>query len=390
MYKDFFGLTVKPFHITPDPNFLFLSHDHQKAITCMEYGVLEDTGIILLTGEIGTGKTTLIRHMLTKFEENVQVATIYNTNVNSKQLYAQIAEAFGLTMTVKDKHAMLKQIQTELEQMQANALKPVVIMDDAQNLSLRTLEDVRLLSNLQKHDRMLVQLILVGQPELKEKLEDSAVASLVQRIGITYHISAFSREETDAYIAHRLRIAGGNPNTFQADALEMLFKITQGNPRTINIICDHAMVYGFADDIKTIDEGIIRQVLKDNPGLGSLEDPGQQLVESQGEQGPISTSEALQIANTPSKNAGPGNWQQRIESRLQTLEQLMAEYSRELRDVITSMFEKERQKNDNLMLKYARLETENQMLKQTLAQHDCQCQTPEAQPPFHPNLPGDA
>ncbi|MGD9212533.1 MAG: AAA family ATPase [Desulfobacteraceae bacterium] len=375
MYKKFYGLTSKPFHITPDLDFLFLSHNQQKAIACMEYGVMEDTGIILLTGEIGTGKTTLIRHMLTKFENSVRVATIYNTNVNSEQLLELIIQAFDLNSTVENKPQALRSLQVGLEDMREKGLKPVIIIDDGQNLSLKALEEIRLLSNLQSNDRMLAQIILVGQPELKEKLDDPAAASLVQRIGITYHITLFNRDETINYISHRIQIAGGDPNIFNTDALDMVFTITKGNPRAINLLCDHALVYGFADDIKNITSDVLFQVIKDNPGLGTVEGVNDHSVPSNQKSKQIQSLNRLQMANTPSKKGGPGNWQQRIETRLQTLEQLMAEYNRELRDVIKTMFEKERQRNDKLMTKYARLESESNILRQKLAKGERKSET---------------
>jgi general secretion pathway protein A len=370
MYEDYYGLTSKPFHITPDLDFLFLSHNHQKAITCLEYGVNEDTGILLLTGDKGIGKTTLIHHILTKFEDDVKVATIYNTNVNSKQLLELIIEAFGLKVPLLGKAKTLKRIASGLEEMHANGQKAVIIIDDAQNLSQRALKEIRSLSNLQNHDQMLVQIILVGRTEFKQKLEDPAAAALVQRIGITYHIPSLNREETGAYIDHRLRVVGGSMEIFGTDALDLIFKITQGNPHTINLTCDHALVYGFADDHKIIDSRIIQQVVKDNPGLGKVEDHQEDQHYAETEITQTKSRQGEQTTNLPSNKGKSENWQQRIEGRLQNLEQLMTEYNRELREVIKSMFEKERQKNDNLIMKYAQLESESNVLKQKLAEKD--------------------
>lgn len=366
MYKTFYGLTAKPFHITPDLDFLFLSHNHQKAITCMEFGIIEDTGIILLTGDIGTGKTTLIRHILTKIENDIRAATIYNTNVNSRQLLGLIMEAFGISNPADTKAQVIKRIQSGLEEIYANGQKPIIIIDDAQNLSLKTLEEIRLLSNLQSHDRMLVQIILVGQTELKEKLEDPSAAALAQRIGITYHISPFNLEETKAYIAHRLKIAGGSPDIFETDALDMIFQITSGTPRRINLICDHALVYGFADNIKTINKDIIREVLEDNPGLIGPDSTETILADGTKVADADKTGASTKIRPKSYHQKTSGNWRQHIEERIETLEYLMAEYNRELRDVIKTMFENERQKNDNLMLKNAQLQSESEMLKQKI------------------------
>ena len=336
----------------------------------MEYGVNEDTGITLLTGDTGIGKTTLIRHMLTKFEDDFSIATIYNADVDSKQLLGLIIEAFGLNSSAKGKSKALKLIESSLKGMHDNGQKPVIIIDDAQNLHQKTLEIVRLLSNLQDHDRMLVQIILVGQTEFKKKLEDPAMASLVQRIGITYHIVPFSQKETETYVAHRLKIAGGIGDIFDKEALEIVYTISQGNPHSVNLICDHALVYGLADDKKNIDSHIIQQVIKDNPDLAKLKDSKEDQNPDQTDETSSKSSEETEATSTHLKKGGYENWQQRIEGRLQTLEQLMAEYNRELRDVIKSMFEKERQKNDNLMMKYAQLESESNTLRQRLAERN--------------------
>ncbi len=334
----------------------------------MEFGVMEDTGIILLTGNIGTGKTTLIRHMLTKFENDIQVATIYKSNVNSNQLLAMILQEFGLESEIEHKPQAFKAIKSGLEKMHQKGQKPVIIIDDAQNLSMKTLEEVRQLSNLQSQDRMLVQIILVGQPELKEKLEEPALSALVQRIGLSYHITPFNREETIAYITHRLKVAGAYLEIFDPESMETVYEVSQGNPRTINLICDHALVYGFADEIKTINSDVILQVINDNPGL----DKRNEIEGSAGSilpvKEPVEPDEEYSESAHSALKQEAGNWQQRIENRLQILEQLMTEYNRELRDVIKSMFEKERQKNDNLILKYARLESESKALRKELAQ----------------------
>jgi general secretion pathway protein A len=217
---------------------------------------------------------------------------------------------------------------------------------------------------------MLVQIILVGQTEFKKSLEDPSAAPLVQGIGITYHISPFNQKETEDYIAHRLKVAGGQPGMFDNDALEMVYTITQGNPRAINLMCDHALVYGFADEKETINSQIIHQVLKDNPSLAKSKESKKIQELKPIDEKKVKSSKDIPSAKSDLKMERSENWQQRIEGRLQTLEQLMAEYNRELREVIKSMFEKERQKNDNLMMKYAQLESESSALRQKLAERN--------------------
>lgn len=378
MYREFYGLADKPFHATPNLDFLFLSHSHQKAVACLEYGVLEEAGVILLTGDSGTGKSVLVRHILTKFESYVKAAVISNAGFNSEQLLGKIIEAFNLKRPIEGKAQALAIIQAGLDDMRINHLKPVIIIDDAQNLSTQALEEIQQLSNLKNNDRMPAQVILAGRPELKEKLEDSALASLTQHIGITYHILPFNSEESSAYIAHRLKIAGGNPEIFDSGALEMIFRIARGNPRNINLICDQALVYGFADSIKTISSTVIAQVFKDNPNLGKSADLEKTTDDFSSETGLHPVNEAPQTTISPQNKERSENWQQRIEGRLQTLEQLISEYSKELREVIKSVFEKERQKNDDLMMKYAQLKAESRILRQKLAKKEILPPTPKS------------
>lgn len=265
MYKKYFGLKIRPFHIALNLDFLYLSAGHKEAVSCLSFGVMEDVGIILLTGDVGTGKTTLIRYILEEVKDNIEVATIYNTNVAAEHLFASIMEEFGLDSHFGNKIRALKTFQSYLHSLHELNRKPLLIIDDAQNLSIEALEEVRLLSKLQNDIRMFVQIIIVGQPELETKLADPKVSSLTQRISVSYKLLPLDRNDTEKYIIHRLKTAGcRKTNLFTPAALDLVYRTTCGIPRTINLLCDNAMIYAFSKGARTIDAPCIKAVLKKN------------------------------------------------------------------------------------------------------------------------------
>jgi putative secretion ATPase (PEP-CTERM system associated) len=267
MYEKFYGLTEKPFHIVPNPHFLYLSQKHQHALTYLEYGIREGMGFILLTGEIGTGKTTLIRHMLNQIEAEIEVAVIFNTNVSANQLLSLVLQEFELEADATDKARNLDRIYQFLIRKYASRSRVLLIIDEAQNLSDEVLEEVRMLSNLQADDTLLLQIMLVGQPELKVKLKRPGLAQLTQRIAVNYHLMPLNREETGVYIASRLEKVGGRADLFTPEAVEEIYRASKGTPRSINLLCDSALVYGFADELPAIDQNVVRQVLEDKGDL---------------------------------------------------------------------------------------------------------------------------
>ena len=272
MYEKFYGLSEKPFHIVPNPHFLYLSQKHQHALTYLEYGIREGMGFILLTGEIGTGKTTLIRHMLNQIEAEIEVAVIFNTNVSANQLLSLVLQEFELEADAVDKARNLDRIYQFLIRKYASRSRVLLIIDEAQNLSDEVLEEVRMLSNLQADDTLLLQIMLVGQPELKAKLKRPGLAQLTQRIAVNYHLMPLNREETGIYIASRLEKVGGRADLFTAEAVDEIYRASNGTPRSINLLCDSALVYGFADELPAIDQNIVLQVLADK---GDLAGPGE-------------------------------------------------------------------------------------------------------------------
>lgn len=263
MYEKFFGFSQKPFEIVPNPRFLFLTEKHQTALTYLEYGLREGNGFILLTGDIGSGKITLVRHLLGDLPRTMDVAVIFSTILTPGDLLEMIVNEFELTPVPGNKNANLDLLQHYLIDKYATGRKVLLIIDEAQNLSTEVLEEVRMLSNLQSDDRMLLQIMLVGQPELQDKLSRPNLAQLAQRIVVSYHLGPLTPAETVDYIRFRLGKVGGHPDLFAVDAMDRIFELTGGIPRAINIVCDTALVYAYADGADAVDLALVNQVAED-------------------------------------------------------------------------------------------------------------------------------
>ncbi len=268
MYNEFYGFTSKPFSIVPNPDCLYMTSKHQLALTYLQYGISENLGFILLTGDIGTGKTTLIRHILRQIDTDMEVAVLFNTQISGNQLIEMILGEFELHPESGNKSKNLDILNEFLIDRYAQGRKVIIVIDEAQNLSKEVLEEVRMLSNLQSESHMLLQIMLVGQPELKAKIKSPELAQLTQRIAVNYHLGPLSREETEKYIAFRLEKAGGNPELFTPESVNMIHEYSAGVPRSINLLCDAALVYGFADELTRIGTTIIDQVVADKGGIG--------------------------------------------------------------------------------------------------------------------------
>ena len=264
MYTSFFGLTCNPFHLTPDPEFLFLSRDHKKALTFLNYGISSNTGFILVTGEVGTGKTTLIRKILKGLQKDIKVARVNNTLVNSEQLISMINDDFGIETNGKDKTRMLRDLSDFIINQYAQGLRTALIIDEAQNLSSELLEEIRLLSNLETDKSKLLQIILLGQPELKKTLAVPELRQLRQRISISCHISPLNRTESEEYVLHRLEIAGNRKAvSFLDGAFDALHSATRGIPRLINIFCDFLLLAAFTEGTKDISVDMVTEIAAD-------------------------------------------------------------------------------------------------------------------------------
>lgn len=264
MYEAFFNLTQKPFDLLPDPDFLFMSSSHKKVLSYLDYGIRERVGFILLTGEVGSGKTTIIRNLIKKNLSDVVLSKIFNTRVDSEQLIAMINDDFGLSVLNKDKITLLRDLNNFLIEQFLKGNQPVLIIDEAQNLSHDLLEEIRMLSNLETDNAKLLQIILVGQPELRKTLASAKLIQLRQRISINCHIQPLSRTEIELYILHRLEKAGDrNAVSFSEETIEIIFTYSRGIPRLINIICDFILLAAFAEETRTIDAALVLDIIGD-------------------------------------------------------------------------------------------------------------------------------
>ncbi len=278
MYEDFYEFKERPFKLLPDPGYLFLSHQHRLALVHLEYGLLNFAGFVVVTGEIGTGKTTLIKSLLQRLDKATLVASIFNTTVGPDDFLSLILQDLEQEPAGPSRADKIEQLNKFLISSYAQGLRVVLIVDEAQNLSYQTLEEIRLMSNLQTDKDYLIQIILVGQPELREKLSHSTLRQLAQRISVHYHLNPLTSEETKAYILHRLNIGGGKKaeDVFTLQALETIYTHTQGTPRLINLLCDACLVHGFADQIRPITAPDIKKVVdsKEDGSFWSLASSG--------------------------------------------------------------------------------------------------------------------
>lgn len=272
MYTEYFGLSAKPFELLPNPKFLYLSKGHRKALSYLQYGVQEHAGFTLLTGEVGSGKTTLVRDIINKISSDTTLAMVFNTRVDPHQMIAMINEDFGLEVAGKDKIQLLRELNDFLLDECHNGRQPIIIIDEAQNLSADALEEIRMLSNLEADSFKLVQIILVGQPELKQIIARPSLRQLRQRISISCHLNPLNREETEEYIFHRLSTVGNRDCvSFKDGAIDLIYRFSTGIPRLINLICDFILLSAFVEETREIDvdlvEDAVNELSFENPEL---------------------------------------------------------------------------------------------------------------------------
>lgn len=267
MYLNFYGLKEKPFNVTADPNFLFFSRRHREAFDHLIYGIKERKGFLEITGEIGTGKTTLCKALLSQLNEKYKTAFILNSNLPEVQLLSAIASDFGLTIKPKTKINLLTDLNRFLLEQLKLRYNVVLIIDEAQNLKAAQLEQIRLLSNLETEKEKLIQIILVGQPDLKVKLDSPALEQLRQRIAVRYHILPLDKNEIADYISHRLRVAGCDGNLrFEDGAVNEIYEYAGGVPRLINLVCDRTLLLGFVTETKTVTAEMVKHSVEEIEG----------------------------------------------------------------------------------------------------------------------------
>jgi type II secretory pathway predicted ATPase ExeA len=272
MYKSFYGFKEKPFSLLPDPAFLFYSVKHRRALAMLRYGLMNQAGFTVITGEIGSGKTTLIRQLLNEIEidQSNTVGIVSNTHRTFGELLEWVLLAFKLEYRGKKKVELYQTLAEFIAREYNQERRTVLIIDEAQNLDAEALEELRMLSNINANKDQLLQLILVGQPSLREILRLPELHQFAQRIAVAFNLKTLSLEETWQYIRHRLEVAGGDPNLFDTKACAAVYYYTQGTPRLINVLCDTALVYGYGEQKQRIDVDIICEVVREKVKEGIL------------------------------------------------------------------------------------------------------------------------
>jgi general secretion pathway protein A len=265
MYKQFFGLRANPFNVNPDPRYLFLTRHTEEALACLTYGIQSRKGFVLLTGEVGTGKTTLINKLLEWLRlQQVATAFVFNSKMNVPQFLDYMMADFGIPCDSQSKSQILRQLYNWLLDRHRAGETAVLIVDEAQNLSDELLEEIRMLTNLETFTEKLLQVILVGQPELEQRLKQPQLRQLRQRLTLRAKTHPLSSDETKAYVTQRLRIAGSNGQPiFDSESLEALYRFSNGIPRVVNLLCEHCLVSAFVDQQKTVTVNVVDAVAKD-------------------------------------------------------------------------------------------------------------------------------
>jgi general secretion pathway protein A len=263
MYEEFYSFKDRPFTLSPDPSFLFLGKSHSRAMDILEYGIASDAGITVISGEVGTGKTTLVRNLLDQLGDDVTVGLITNTQQSFGDLLKWVLLSYEIETDETD-HIKLYQIFVNFITKEHRAGRRVIlIIDEAQNLGMDALEDIRMLTNINVDKTLVLQLVLVGQPELVELLRKKELRQFAQRVSADYFLQPLTFRETEQYIKHRITVAGGKENLFRPTAYATVYYHSGGIPRVINTICDMALVYAFADEAPRISKEIVLDAIRD-------------------------------------------------------------------------------------------------------------------------------
>ena len=271
MYLEFYGLKENPFNVTSDPDFLYLSHTHKEALNHLVYGIKQRRGFVEITGEIGAGKTTLCRALLTRLDEKTKTSLIFNSSLPETQLLEAIVNDFGITPERRSKVVFMRQLNEFLLQQLSLGNNAVLIIDEAQNLRSSTLEAIRMLSNFETSKEKLLQIVLVGQPQLRDKLNSPKLVQLRQRISVRFHVRALDRDEIQNYIEHRMKIAGSCDNVkFPEETIDLIYSYSNGIPRLINLVCDKSLLLGFVSETHFMGHDIVKKSINEIEGQYSF------------------------------------------------------------------------------------------------------------------------
>jgi general secretion pathway protein A len=263
MYLEFYGLKSSAFNVTSNPDFFFESRSHQEALSCLLFGVQERKGIILITGEVGTGKTTLCKALFNKLPPEVKISLILNPYFSEVQLLKAIAEDFGLRIRGSDRLDIVNTINSFLMKLNLNNRNAVLVIDEAQDLTIRQLEQIRLLSNLETKEEKLLQIVLVGQPELKEKVSQYHLRQIYQRIVVKYQLSPLLEHEVKDYIDFRLQKVGHGNVSILPEGYKTIYEFSKGIPRLINILCERALILGFIRQERVLTQEIFSRCIEE-------------------------------------------------------------------------------------------------------------------------------
>lgn len=264
LYTEVYGLSERPFKLLPDPDFLYWSRGHQRAYTVLEYGIVTRAPLTVVTGEVGAGKTTLIQNLLRNLDDNVTVGLISNAQGDRGDLLRWVLNSLGLPPPASGDYVdAFQMFQDFVIEEYATGRHVVLVIDEAQNLSVESLEELRLLTNINSNKDELLQLILVGQPELRDVIQKPELRQFAQRVTTAYHLAPMDLETTAEYIAHRLRHAGGSGEEFTSRAIRLIYEETLGVPRQVNKLCDLALVYAATDKLPHVEASLVRELLND-------------------------------------------------------------------------------------------------------------------------------
>jgi general secretion pathway protein A len=270
MYDKFYNFTAKPFALNPNPAFLYASSQHAAALTMLDYFMESQAPFCMLTGEVGSGKTTLLRHFLRVIDDETTVGLISNTHLQFRSIHPWALSALGIAAKNDSEIAQYEALVDFFIQQYSMGRRTLLVVDEAHNLSPTILEELRLLSNVNSESDLSLQVLLVGQPELRDSLRRPELEQFAQRVSVDFHIGSLTLQDTRAYIRHRLVVAGGSPTIFDEEGTAFVHARTRGIPRLINQLCDWALVYAFAEQRKNVDLSVLQSVLEDRKQRGAI------------------------------------------------------------------------------------------------------------------------